>query len=42
MTMIDRRTLLQALAALGASALAPGAHAQAPGRGRIRASCRPR
>jgi len=26
--MIDRRTLLQALTALGASALAPGAHAQ--------------
>ena len=26
--MIDRRTLLQALAALGASALAPSAHAQ--------------
>jgi hypothetical protein len=26
--MIDRRTLLQALAAFGASALAPGAHAQ--------------
>jgi hypothetical protein len=28
--MIDSRQLLQALAALGASALAPGVHAQAP------------
>ena len=28
--MPDRRTLLQALAALGASALAPGVHAQQP------------
>jgi len=31
--MIDRRTLLQVLAALGASALAPVAHAQTPDAG---------
>jgi hypothetical protein len=31
--MTDRRTLLQALAALGASALAPGVRAQAPDAG---------